>query len=127
MAEYFWEPNAEKEMRNKRQHKRFDKQCEIEFIVDGISYRGISEDFSLNGLFIRTKFPFPLGTMLDMVIQLPDGMISKIKGNVIRSVETPLGKETGQKQPSIQKGIGVKISEKDARYLEFIKLLFTGF
>jgi hypothetical protein len=114
-------------MRNKRQHKRFEKRYEIEFTANGISYRGTSEDFSLNGLFIRTKSPLPPDTVLDMVIHLPNGMTSKIKGKVVRSPETPLGKGAGQKQTSFQKGVGVEIREKDASYLEFIKSLFVGF
>jgi len=44
---------------NRRKHKRYIRRCEIEFVSDGVTYRGIASDFSLNGLFIRTNHPLP--------------------------------------------------------------------
>jgi hypothetical protein len=91
-------------MRDKRQSTRFEMRCEADFRADGIIHRGICIDLSLNGLFIETDFRFSPDTMLDILIHLPDGTISKVKGKVVRSLDN---------------GIGVGIIEKDAPYLHY--------
>ena len=82
-------------MKNKRKQKRFIKRYETEFELKDITYRGISRDFSLNGLFIRTKYPMAPGTIVDITIHLPDGLASKLKGKVRRTSKDPVGKVMG--------------------------------
>ena len=91
-------------MRDKRQSTRLEKRCEVEFQADGVVHRGISLDLSLNGLFIETDFRFSPNTMFDILIHLPDGTTSKVKGKVVRSLDN---------------GIGVRIIEKDSSYLHY--------
>ncbi|HUO77954.1 MAG TPA: PilZ domain-containing protein [Thermodesulfovibrionales bacterium] len=91
-------------MRDKRQSTRFEKRCETDFLAEGITHRGICLDLSLNGLFIETDFRFSPDTMLNILIHLPDGTISKLKGKVVRCLDN---------------GIGVGIIEKDASYLHY--------
>ena len=91
-------------MRDKRQSTRFEKRCEVDFQAEGITHRGMCLDLSLNGLFIETDFRFSPHTMLDILIHFPDGTISKLKGNVVRSLDN---------------GIGVGIIEKDSAYLHY--------
>ena len=110
-------------MRDKRRQKRFIKRCEIEFISGGVTYRGISSNFSLNGLFIRTSYPFAAGTIFDIVIHLPDGSNSKVKVRVARAVRTEIGKMMGASTKVFKNGMGVEIVEKDANYLHFIRSL----
>jgi hypothetical protein len=42
----------------KRQRKRFIKRCEVEFVANETTYRGISSNFSISGFFIKDKL-FP--------------------------------------------------------------------
>ena len=91
-------------MRDKRQSTRFGLKCEVEFEADGTMHRGTSLDLSLNGLFIETDFQCPPHTILDILIHLPNGTISKLKGKVMRSLDN---------------GIGVRIIEKDSPYLHY--------
>lgn len=91
-------------MRNKRQFKRFERRCEIEFAANGILYTGTTDDLSLNGLFIRTDLKFELYTTLEMVIHLSDGKTSRLKGRVMRITKD---------------GTGVEIIEKDTTYLHY--------
>jgi hypothetical protein len=79
-------------------------RCEVEFEADGIIHRGMCLDLSLNGLFIETDFRCSLHTMLDLLIRFPDGIISRLKGKVVRSLGN---------------GIGVGLIEKDAPYLHY--------
>jgi hypothetical protein len=107
---------------DKRQDKRFIKRCETEFTVDGITHRGITSNLSLNGLFISTNRSFPPDTRLDIVIHLPNGSTSKLKGRVRRALKTPTGEVIGAPVKSFKNGMGVEIIENDDNYLEVIKL-----
>ena len=91
-------------MRDKRQSTRFEKRCEVDFRAEGIIHRGTCLDLSLNGLFIETDIRFSPTVMLHILIHLPDGTISKLKGRVVRSLDN---------------GIGIGIIEKDASYLHY--------
>lgn len=114
----------EEKCKNKRYLKRYVECCKTKFTAFDKTYRGLSGDFSLNGLFIRTTHLFPPGTIIDMLIHLPDSSTSQLKGKVVRTVETPYGKETYTKK-YVQNGMGVKIMEKDVNYLHFIRLLLN--
>jgi len=105
----------------KRRHKRFRKRFETELRADATTHRKICSNLSLNGLFISTNRPFPPDTILDIVIHLPNGSTSKLKGRVIRKLKTPAGKVIGTHLKSLKNGMGVEIIENDANYLEFIR------
>ena len=76
----------------------------MEFRAEGIIHRGTSLDLSLNGLCIETDVRFSPHTILDILIHLPDGTISKLKGKVVRL---------------LRNGIGVELIEKDSPYLHY--------
>lgn len=115
-----WE---KQDMGGKRKQKRYIKRCEVEFVSDGITYRGISSDFSLGGLFIRTNFSLAPDAILEITIYLPDGAISKLKVKVVRGWRTAIGRVMGTPIKSAKNGMGVEILEKDANYLHFIRSL----
>lgn len=108
-------------MANKRQQKRFIKRCEVEFTADNLTLRGISSDFSLTGLFIRTNHPYTPGTLFDILIYLPDGLISKVKGKAVRALKTPTGMVIGTPVKSLKNGMGIEITERDHNYLHLIR------
>jgi hypothetical protein len=117
---------GEANTRNRRQHRRLIKRCEIDFSYDNLTFKGISSNFSVGGLFIRTKHPLPPDTVFDMVIHLPDESLSKLKGKVARSTKTSLGRVMGTPLKVLKDGMGVKIIEKDAHYLHLIKSLLSS-
>jgi len=96
----------------KRQHKRYTSRCEIEFSMNGTTYRGISSNLSLNGLFIRTRRPFTADTVIDIIAHLPNGS-SKLKGITRRAVRNPVHHQ--------QNGMGIEIIEKDETFRDFVK------
>ena len=98
-------------MRDKRLYRRFEVKCEVEFTANSIIYRGITQDLSLNGLFIMTEHQFGPDTILDIVIELPDNKTSKLKGKVVRSIKN---------------GVGVEIIEKDSGYLHYYSNCLLG-
>ncbi len=102
---------------SKRRHQRFVRRLETEFSADGKNYRSISSDLSCSGLFIRTNHAFAPGTILDIVIHLPDGTSSRLKGKVRRALKTPT--------VSLKNGMGIELIEKDTLYSKFM-LTYTG-
>jgi hypothetical protein len=116
----------EANVRNKRQHRRLIRRCEIDFSYDNLTFKGISSNFSVGGLFIRTKNPLSPDTVFDMVIHLPDASLSKLKGSVARSTKTSLGRVMRTPLQTVKDGMGVKIIEKDVHYLNFIKSLLSS-
>ena len=106
--------------KEKRLLKRYIERCKTEFTAFDKTYRGLSGNFSLNGLFIRTTHLFPQSTIISILIHLPDGSTSELKGKVVRAVEGPFGQGT-VKQKYVRNGMGIKIMEKDVNYLHFIR------
>jgi len=100
----------------KRKHDRFVRRLETEFSGEGKNYRGISSDLSRSGLFIRTNHAFTPGTIIDIVIHLPDGNSSKLKGTVRRALKTAV--------VSIKNGMGIELIEKDDFYTNFLDTFF---
>jgi hypothetical protein len=111
-------------MANKRKYRRFTRRCESEFTAGGNTYRGIACDFSLAGMFIRTKHPLPPDSPLDITVHLPDGSRAELSGLVRRSAQPLSASYTGVAGSSNQKsGMGVELTERDANYLEFLRNL----
>ena len=108
---------------NRRVHKRFAKNCKIEFLSDGIRYYGVSRDFALNGLFITTRDPKVPGTILEVIIHLPDGSTLKLRAKVMRIFKTLKEKGTGTPIKAHKDGMGVEIIEKNVNYLHFFRSL----
>lgn len=102
-------------MRGKRQYRRFIRRLEVEFSSNDRHYRGVSSNFSVGGLFVRTNHPFAPGTLIDMNIHLPDGEVAALKGRVKMALKTPA--------VSLKNGMGVEIIEKDATFLDFVQSL----
>jgi hypothetical protein len=103
-------------LKTRRGHERFIRRLETEFSADNKTYRGISSDLSVSGLFIRTQHPFVPDTLLDIIIHLPDSVEVKLKGRVRRSIKTPV--------VSVKNGMGIEILENDSRYVNFVKSAF---
>lgn len=91
------------------------RRLEAEFSVNDRHHRGISSNFSLGGMFIRTNHAFPTGTLIDILVHLPDGKTAALTGRVKMALKTPA--------VSIRNGMGVEIVENDNVYVDFIKSL----
>jgi len=110
-------------MKSGRKQRRFIKRCEVEFVSDSLICRGISSDFSLGGLFIRTNYPLVPESVLDVTVHLPDGGVSMLKVKVRRAWKTAAGRMMGIPVKAFKNGMGVEIMEKDVNYLHFIRSL----
>jgi Tfp pilus assembly protein PilZ len=105
-------------LKTKRRYERIIRRLEIEFSAKDQTHRGISSNFSLGGIFIRTNRAFEPGTEVDLLIHLPDGTRSKAKGIVKMAMKTPV--------VSLKNGMGVEITEKDQQYIKFVETLLEG-
>ncbi|MCK5138683.1 MAG: PilZ domain-containing protein [Thermodesulfovibrionia bacterium] len=109
----------------RRKHERFTKRCEVEFVANETTYKGKSSNFSMNGFFIRTNHPLEPDTILHIVIYLPDGLTSKVRGKIIRAIEMPMAIRSAV--GTLKNGMGVEIIEKDSHYINFIKSFHNYF
>jgi Tfp pilus assembly protein PilZ len=78
----------------------------------GEEYRGMSSDFSITGLFIRTRKILKPGTKLKMAIEVNESTKIHLTGTVARAVK--LGAVV------FKDGIGVKLTEATPEYKNFI-------
>jgi Tfp pilus assembly protein PilZ len=102
----------------KRKCKRKIKRLNILFTDGKEELKGISSDFSCNGLFIRTRKCFPTGTKLKMKLELENGSLIPLTGSVKRALKT---------QISIQKnGMGIKLSDIPSEYDDLVKRLYKA-
>jgi hypothetical protein len=117
------EVRSSEDTRDKRSFRRFTRRCETEFAAQGITHRGIASDFSISGLFIRTNHPFVADTVIDIMVHLPDGSVSKLHGKVRRTMKNSIGKVMGVPMKEHKNGMGVQLINKDVNYLHFIRSL----
>jgi len=110
-----------RKLADKRKLKRFSDRLKISFDVNGMEYRGLSSNFSLNGLFIRTNHSFPPDTLMDIIVYLPNDLTSHLKGKVVRISNETLWGVSGKARGYAEKGMGIEIIQKDALYLHFIR------
>jgi Tfp pilus assembly protein PilZ len=85
--------------------------------MDGTTYRGISSNLSLNGLFIRTRKPFTADTVINLIVHFPNGSTSKLKGITRRAVRNPVRNQIN--------GMGIEIIEKDSNYFDFVNSIVS--
>jgi len=106
----------------KRRAERYKGRFKIEYALGDQTYRGISSDLSLNGIFIRTRNPLEMGTLITVVLHLPGGSTATLRGKVARVLVTP----EGISAISIRNGMGIEIIEKDYNYLRTVMSLVGG-
>jgi hypothetical protein len=108
-----------------RQRKRLQKSCEVDFCANTETYRGVSDNFSIDGLFIRTDDLLAPQSVVSMIVHLPDGSTSKLKGRVrrVHKVSYDIAKSSGQ---TFKCGMGIEIIEKDSNYIAFFLSLLSS-
>ena len=112
--------------REKRQRKRLKKTCEVEFCSNDKTYRGISDNFSINGLFIGTADLLAPNSVIFIIVYLPDGSVSKLRGRVRRVLNGSDGTVRKSSELVFKSGMGIEILEKDYHYIKFFMSLLTS-
>ena len=61
----------------RRENQRFKIKAPVEIYLEGkdTPYRTTTSDLSLHGCYIETIFPFPVGTVLELKLQLTDTLL----------------------------------------------------
>lgn len=108
-------------MADKRNDKRRIKRIDLEFYEEGVKFRGFSSNFSHSGMFLRTNHAREPGSVIDIVLFLPNGHSCRLKGKVIRSARYLERKVAGAPMP--KNGMGIEIIEKDEHYEDFVRSL----
>lgn len=106
-------------MAEKRNLNRYRKRLSVRFGVQEPNQLAFSEDVSDHGLFIKTGKVFPLGTILQIELLLPDDEHVFLEGMVRWSKKVP-----PQLISKVNKaGLGIKIMKfiaGQAAYREFV-------
>ena len=89
--EPFWTPfgdNADMGEANKRKAERLENELPVAYrSVDGFITDWVT-NISKGGLFINSRTPLPVGTLVRLIIQLPDTPFPfELKGRVVRVCE----------------------------------------
>ena len=105
-----------------RKQERFFKRCIVEFSADGQTYRGISINLCLGGLFIKTRKSLPVDKIINIIVDLPEST-AKLAGKVKRSIREPHSRTLEIAGIPSKDGMGVELIEKDTHYVEFIRSL----
>ena len=67
----------------RRTHRRITFIADISFTSDSNFYTGFTRDISEGGVFVATYNSFPVGTIMELQLQMPDGGEPiKVKGEV---------------------------------------------
>lgn len=106
-------------MDDKRNLNRYKRRLSVRFGADAPSQLAFSEDVSDHGLFIKTGKIYPLGTILQIEITLPNEEYVFFEGMIRWSKKIP-----PQLISKVQKaGLGVKITRfiaGQAAYSQFV-------
>ncbi len=95
--------------------RRKIKRLTITFSDGIVEHSGTSSDFSMTGLFIRTRKALPPGTNLKIVVVLDDQRTITLMGIVVRSIKTG--------SMDIKNGMGVKFTYIPKEYEDFMNEL----
>ena len=107
---------------NRRKFKRHNKRLEVRFTGASKSIgRGFVKDLSEQGVFIRCRKPVPSGTSVDITATLPDGIRSRMRGVVRRSVRG------AQSLSNSMDGMGVEVLAYDKVYSHFLRTVVGEF
>ena len=75
---------------SRRSGERLPMSAMVTYRLDGQEYGNLAADISPDGIFIRTFIPPPVGTCLELTVQLPDemgGLCIDLEGEVVRVVD----------------------------------------
>ena len=102
-------------MTTRRRDKRIVRRLEVEFSAGGVTHRGITSNLSRRGMFVRTNHALSPGSAISLLIYLPDGKTSSVRGLVRRAQRNP--------SISLKNGMAVEINGEDGDYGKFIAAL----
>ncbi len=76
----------------RRRHRRIPCSAPIEYRVRNKTYRNLSRDISVSGLFIETWHCFTIGERLTLTFPLADNKKNfKIQGEIVRAEKQGIG------------------------------------
>jgi Tfp pilus assembly protein PilZ len=105
-------------MANKRDCERKIKRYNIFFTDGGAERSGITSNVSCKGLFIRTRKVFPVGTFLNVKLEIDDNTVLKLKGRVRRADKAHIATQ--------KTGMGIELFEIPDEYKNLILKLFEN-
>lgn len=111
-------PEAEADSGHRREHSRFSVDLDVTIGSDHNFYAGFAENLSAGGVFIATHKLKPVGSMIELTINLPDAAQFRVVGEVrwIRVFN---------EQSDTPPGMGVKFENLEASAVEAIQAFLS--
>jgi len=92
---------------------RKTRRLSVSFSDGKGQYSGTSSNFSLSGIFIRTRKAFNPGTSLKMVLELDEHRKIDLTGTVVWATRTGI--------MDFKNGMGIKLTSAPQAYKDFVK------
>ncbi len=99
----------------KREYPRHIKKLPAEVRAGDLTFKGTTVRLSEKGFFIRSQQSFQVGTPVEIMLHLAEESICRLRGVVRYSKAGDLFRR--------ENGMGIEVTVKDAKYLEFIRVL----
>jgi len=100
------EPLSPSDLADRRRETRHACSFAVEFMHETFFFAGLTQDVSQGGVFVATYRLVPVGTVLELDLELPDGSRAHVRGEV-RWVREP---RDGEGRP----GLGISFLDLDA-------------
>jgi hypothetical protein len=98
-----------------RKDKRYSKRLTVRINSESLRRSGIMRDVSENGMFVMSSRDFTKDMAINIELLLPDNKTSLLKGTITRN--------TGILGSIWLTGIGIKLTEKDETFHNFLTTL----
>ncbi len=100
-------------MTTKRHSKRYVLKLPAEVRYGDTVIKGTTVRVSEKGFFVRTQVTFPVGTLINVKLRLPDESLCELKGIVkyARSI----------KLLERQNGMGIELIQGDLKFLAYVQ------
>ncbi len=99
----------------KREYKRHIAKLEAEVTADGHILKGTTVRLSEKGFFVRSQQSFIVSTPVEIRLYLTEDNFCRLKGVIKYARSGDIFKRDN--------GMGIELTERDPKYLEFIRSL----
>jgi NADH pyrophosphatase NudC (nudix superfamily) len=105
-------------MKKERKDPRYKKDLDVDYKKEAETGHGVSKNISKGGVFVHSDKTFLPSSKINLMLYLPDGTISSLKG-VVRHSSAGLQKAGGENEL----GMGIEFLEIDANFTNFMNNL----
>ena len=104
--------------KKERKHARYKKDVDVDYKKEAETGHGVSKNISRGGVFVHSDKSFLPSTKINLMLYLPDGTTSSLRG-VVRHSSASLEKAGSESEL----GMGIEFLEIDSNFTSFMNNL----